>query len=180
MNQICGPFKGEFDYIVLICPTFAYNKTLYRFGERESRLYVIICKQHKVKDCLRVASFSFKGANTLIILDDCAASKDLKGRTGELIELGFSARHTRISVWVLTQTFTSILKNFPENVKAVVLFYTPSAKTTKTIFEEFAGELKQMIKRVKQREFAHLIFSLHPPFTIEETEVTLRYEHGEP
>ena len=34
VNQLCGPFRGKFDYIVLICPTFAYNKTLYRFGER--------------------------------------------------------------------------------------------------------------------------------------------------
>ena len=31
VNQLCGPFCGKFDYIVLICPTFAYNKTLYRF-----------------------------------------------------------------------------------------------------------------------------------------------------
>ena len=22
-NQLCGPFNGKFDYIVLICPTFA-------------------------------------------------------------------------------------------------------------------------------------------------------------
>ena len=35
VNQLCGPFNGKFDYIVLICPTFAYNRTLYRFGERD-------------------------------------------------------------------------------------------------------------------------------------------------
>ena len=34
VNQLCGPFNGKFDHIVLICPTFAYNRTLYRFGER--------------------------------------------------------------------------------------------------------------------------------------------------
>ena len=48
MNQLCGPFCGKFDYIVLICPTFAYNKTLYLFADREPRLYVIICEQHQV------------------------------------------------------------------------------------------------------------------------------------
>ena len=31
VNQLCGPFNGKFDYIVLICPTFAYNRTLYFF-----------------------------------------------------------------------------------------------------------------------------------------------------
>ena len=103
VNQLCGPFNGKFDFIVLICPTFAYNRTLYRFGERDPRLYVIICDQHHVENWLKVASFAFEGANTLIVLDDCAASKDVKGRTGELVKLGFSARHAGISVWVLTQ-----------------------------------------------------------------------------
>ena len=122
VNQLCGPFKGKFDYIVLIRPTFAYNKTLFRFAERDPRLYVIICEQHHVENWLKVASFVFEGANTLIVLDDCAASKDVKGRTGELVKLGFSARHAGISVWVLTQQLSSIAKPFRENVAAIVLF----------------------------------------------------------
>ena len=173
VNQLCGPFNGKFDYIVLICPTFAYNKTLYRFGERDPRLYVISSDQHHVEDWLKVVSFVFEGTNALIVLDDCAASKDVKGRTGQLVKLGFSARHAGISVWVLTQQLSSIAKPFHENVAAIVLFYTPSAKTTKAIFEEYAGELshyelKQMISRMKERKFAHLIFGLRYPFSIEE------------
>ena len=81
VNQLCGPFNGKFDYIVLICPTFAYNRKLYKFGERDPRLYVIICEQHQVEIWLKLASFAFEGLNTLIVLDDCAASKDVKGRT---------------------------------------------------------------------------------------------------
>ena len=100
MNQLRGPFNGKFYYIVLICPTFAYNRTLRRFGKRDPRLYVIICEQHQVKIWLKAASFTFEGTKTLIVLDDCAASKDVKGRTGELVKLGFSARHAGISVWV--------------------------------------------------------------------------------
>ena len=122
---------------------------------------------------LKLASFAFEGTNTLIVLDDCAASKDVKGRTGELVKLGFSARHAGISVWVLTQQLSSIAKPFRENVAAIFLFYTPLAKTMKAIFEEYAGELshdklKQMISRLKERKFAHLIFSLRFPFSIEE------------
>jgi len=54
-------------------------------------------------------------------------------------------------------------------VAVIVLFYTPLAKTTKAIFEEYAGELlqddlKQLIARLKERKFSHLVFSLrHPP-----------------
>ena len=118
-----------------------------------------------------MSSFAFEGTNTLIVLDDCAASKDVKGRTGKLVKLGFSARHSGISVWVLTQQLSSIAKPFRENVAAIVLFYTPSAKTANAIFEEYAGELshvKQMISRLKERKFAHLIFGLRFPFSIEE------------
>jgi len=42
---------------------------------------------------LKVACFYFEGSNTLIVLDDCTASKDMKGHTGKLVKLGFSARH---------------------------------------------------------------------------------------
>ena len=122
VNQLCGPFNDKFDYIVLICPTFAYNRTLNRFGERDPRLYVIICEQHQVKIWLKLASLAFEGTNTLIVLDDCAASKDVKGRTGELVKLGFSARHAGISVWVLTQQLSSIAKPFRENVAAILFF----------------------------------------------------------
>ena len=60
VNQLCGTFCGKFDYVVLICPTFAYNKTLYRFAERDPRLYVIICEQHQVQLFLKMASFLFQ------------------------------------------------------------------------------------------------------------------------
>ena len=37
VNQLCGSFNGKFDYVVLIFLTFVHNKTLYWFGERETR-----------------------------------------------------------------------------------------------------------------------------------------------
>jgi len=56
-------------------------------------------------------------------------------------------------------------------VAVIVLFYTPLAKTTKAIFEEYAGELlqddlKQLIARLKERKFSHLVFSLRHPYEI--------------
>jgi len=35
VNQLCGPFCGKFDCVAPISPTFTYNKTLYRFAERD-------------------------------------------------------------------------------------------------------------------------------------------------
>ena len=171
-GQIYGPFRGKFDYIVLICPTFAHNKTHHRIGENDARMFVIICMQHEVEIWLKLVSCLFESTNTLIILDDCAASKDVKGHTGQLVNLGFSARHIGISVWVLTQTITSITASFRENVAAIVLFYTPSAKTTKAIFDDYAGKLSQdeykgLISKLKEWKFAHLVLSLRNSYEVE-------------
>ena len=51
------------------------------------------------------------------------------------------------------------------------LFYTPSAKTTKAIFEDYAGELshdeyKNLISKLKERKFSYLVFSLRFPYGI--------------
>ena len=132
---------------------------------------VIICEQHDVKMWLKLVRWLFEGTNTLIILDDCAASKDVKGRTGELVNLAFSARHMGISVWVLTQKMTGITASFRENVAAIVLFYTPSAKTTKDIFDDYAGELSQdeykgRVSKLKERKFSYLVFTLRHPYGV--------------
>jgi len=171
VDQVNGPFRGKFDYIVLICPTFAHNRTYYRIGENDPRMNVMICEQHDVEKWLKLVRWLFEGTNTLIILDDCAASKDVKGRTGELVNLAFSARHMAISVWVLTQKMTGITASFRENVAAIVLFYTPSAKTTKAIFDDYAGgfsldEYKGLVSKLKERKFSFLVFSLRHPYGV--------------
>ena len=154
---------------MLICPTFVHNKTYDGFVDKDPRIFVINCSQHDVECFLKLASFFFEATNTLIILNDCAALKDVKGHTSQLVSLGFSARHSGISVWVLTQQITSIAKLFGENVAAIVLFYTPSNKTMKTIFEDYAGKLlheeyKEYMTHLKKRWFSHLMFSLRHPY----------------
>ena len=133
VNQLRGPFRGNFDYIVLFCPTFVKNKTYDGFVDKDSRIFVVFCMQHEIEGWLKLARYFFEKTNTLFVLDDCAALKDVKGRTSQLVNLGFSACHDGISVWVLTQQITSIAKLFRENVAAIVLFYTHLGKTTKAL-----------------------------------------------
>ncbi len=49
VNKLCGAFGGKFDYIVLIFPTFAHNKTYHCFAEDDPRFYVFICEQQEVE-----------------------------------------------------------------------------------------------------------------------------------
>jgi len=114
---------------------------------------------------------AFRGHQHALILDDCAASKDVKGRTGKLVNLAFSARHMGISVWALTQKMTGITASFRENMVAIVLFYTPSARTTKAIFDDYASELsldeyKGLVSKLKERKFSYLVFSLRHPYGV--------------
>ena len=94
----------------------------------------------------------------MIILDDCAASRDVKKRTNELVKLAFSARHKGLSVWVITQQLTSMSKPFRENIAALVLFHTPSQKDIKEIFDNYAGGLTnygklKLIDKLKEKKF---------------------------
>jgi len=148
-----------------------HNKTYHRLGEKDLRMDVIVCQQHDMERWLKLVKLLSEDTNMLIILDDCAASKDVKGHTGELVNLAFSARHMGISVWALTQKLTSITSSFRENVAAIVLFYTPSARTTKAIFEDYAGELspdeyKGLVSKLKERKFSYLVFSLRHPYGV--------------
>ena len=100
-EKLRGPFRNVFEYIVVICPTYAKNKTYYGFAQNDKRFYVLSPDARNsdmidelLKDCLTL----FAVTNTLIILDDCAVSKDLKHRSNKFIDLAFSGRHVGLSV----------------------------------------------------------------------------------
>lgn len=147
VNQIYGPFRGKFDFIVLICPTFVYNSTYRNLAEKDPRFFPIMCSHEEAEVWLKLFRFALEGTKTLIILDDCAASQDVKKRTGELVNMAFSARHIGISVWVLAQKMTSITASFRENVACAVLFYTPSAKTLKRFLKNTLAKLGLKISK---------------------------------
>ena len=89
----------------------------------------------------------FSGTNCLIILDDCAVSKDLKSRTNNFINLAFSGRHISLSLWVLTQQLTSISKPFRDNVACVISFHNPSSIGMKTLFDDYGGNIELADKK---------------------------------
>ena len=103
VNLLRNEFIQRFDFLFFLYPTFVNNKTWDNFAENDKDFFVIIPEHHQINDWLKLISFAFEGTNTLIILADCASLKDVKKRTNELVKLSFSARHSGISVWVLTQ-----------------------------------------------------------------------------
>ena len=172
IEQLRGPFRKVFEYIVLICPTYAKNKTYHGFARGDKRFFVLSpdsSNSDEIDSLLTDVSELFSGTNTLLILDDCAVSKDLKQRSNKFIDLAFSGRHDGLSVWVLTQQLTSIAKPFRENVACVVAFYNPSQVGMKTLFEDYGGDLdietkRRFIKLLKEERYARLCLCLRYPF----------------
>ena len=119
IEQLRGPFKDVFDSIVLICPTYAKNKTYHGFAENDKNIIVAspdASNCDEINDLLQECADLFSGTNTFIILNDCALSKELKKRSNKFVNLAFSGKHEGLSVWVLPQQLTSIAKPFRENV----------------------------------------------------------------
>lgn len=89
-------------------------------------------------------------------------------------------RHAGISVGVLTQQIPNVAKPFRENVASIVIFYSPSAKTTEAIFEDYAGGLspeeykKQMTELEKRTKFSYPVFVLPSSYGIKLPDSKLR------
>ena len=170
VDQLRGPFRYVFEYIVLICPTFIHNKTYQGFARGDKR-FLVLCPNDtsEVDELLQVCRTTFSGTNTLIVLDDCAMSKDLKKRSNEFIRLSFSGRHEGLSVWVLTQQLTSISKSFRDNVACVIAFHNPSQVGTKVMFEDYGNGIdadtrNTLLSELKSNKYSRLCFCLRYPF----------------
>ena len=111
-----------------------------------------------------------RGTNSLIILDDCAASKDVKNRTSELVKLAFSGRHIGLSTIVVTQQLTSIAKPYRMNISKLVTFYNACRdNNTKYIFNNYLSiekdEEKKIIDTLKNNDYARLEILTTRPYT---------------
>ena len=170
VDQLRGPFRFVFEYIILICPTYIHNKTHRGFARGDPR-FIVFCPNdlEEVEELLQACRTVFSGTNTLIILDDCAISKELKKRSSEFIRLAFSGRHEGLSIWVLTQQLTSISKPFRDNVACVVAFHNPSFLGMKCMFEDHGNGIPPEARTVltnelKSNEHSRLRISQRHPF----------------
>ena len=163
-------FMNHFDFIILICPTFSWNKTYQQWKYiKDPDLVTTECEQKHVNKILHVIQIIFMGTNSLIILDDCASSQDVKNRTGEIVKLAFSARHYGLSTIVITQQLTSISKPYRDTISGVVSFYNPNQDDMKVIFHSYLGhtsksERKFMIEKLKNIKCATLEINLRHPY----------------
>ena len=95
-------YIGVFLHIVILCPTVRHNRTYQLSAWLWSDPEVFIVDPgERLHVNLRAFYTMFTGQPTLIIIDDCSASKALT-KKDMLSELAFSGRPAQQSVWVFS------------------------------------------------------------------------------
>ena len=109
----------------LICPTVADNLAYQnrKWIWNDDRVYINDSRDSTLHETIEIYHETLKGDETLFIIDDCSATKELKYRKHEndnkcmISELGFNGRHANHSSWIISQKYNSVLKYFREQLK---------------------------------------------------------------
>ena len=152
LKMLENDYKGHFDYIFLICPTYLWNKTYQEWKYKDDKkFFPIPCDQDEVENFLKFVTHHYKDTNSLIILDDCASSQYVKNRSSEIVRLASSARHSGFSTIIITQQLTSITKPYRTNTQILVSFYNPDKNDMKTLLEESVDGTEEEYRGIKDK-----------------------------
>ena len=123
-------FKKHFDSVVIICPTFEINAAYNRdwINNKQDRNVHIVPKQVfdrcDLNTILLHLSKQFECCGqTLFLIDDCAFLGGVRHKETALNQLAFTSRHAGISIWVITQKYNAVSKDFREQLSWIALFY---------------------------------------------------------
>ena len=163
-------YRNKFDYILIICPTFEYNKTYNRKFIFDDPDIIPIAITSKLNEVLEILFQKYKSNDeqTLIIIDDCANLQDAKLKATALTKLAFHGRHANISTWIITQKYNAIVKDFRENIMMLVLFYDKDKESREAAFKEndiglSVEEKDKIIKTLKDCKGSKVILRLVQP-----------------
>lgn len=173
LGLLQSTFRGKFDRVVIFCPTFYENKAYERrFVCKDPD--IVIAPPLQVRDnldsVLKICSDTYGGTGdkTLFLIDDCANQRDAKIKSCELTRLAFSGRHLGISVWFITQKYNAVVKDFRDNIRALVQFYEKDEDSLKTALAENGvipkDQRQQVVERLKRGKKSKLILRLDHPY----------------
>ena len=169
LNLLENEYRNHFNFIVIICPTLAHNKTYKSQGwiwndpdvipiEPDNNLYSLI---EKISNLLT-------GSKTLFLIDDIIANEALDKRRQLLLGLAISGRHRGYSLWLLTQSYTAIPNNIRRQAKMLYIWYPKNRTDLNIIHEEndvieMQEELARVKAQLKQGKHTCLIMRMEHP-----------------
>ena len=101
------------------------------------------------------------------MIDDIIADEALDRRRQPLLELAISGRHRQHSLWLLTQSYTTVPNNIRRQAKMLYVWYPKNRTVLKIIHEENdvieVEELARVKEALKQGKHTCLIMSMEHP-----------------
>ena len=117
-------YRNHFDFIVIICPTLRYNSTYKSRGCVWNDPDVILIKPgNNLYYLIEKISNLLAGSTTLFLIDDIIADETLVKCCQPLLELAISGRHRGHSLWLLTQSYTTVPNNIRRQAKMLYVWY---------------------------------------------------------
>ena len=109
-------YKSHFEFIIILCPTILDNKTyLSRKWILDDKNIFIVCDvEWKLNEWIKLFKSMLKGHRTLFIIDDCSAEGEINKNEMLYQNLPLVAIIETISLWVLTQKYSSVFKDVHE------------------------------------------------------------------
>ena len=137
LDLIETKYKKHFDYIIIICPTIRWNNTYHvrDWIKNDDKVWLIEPKDNLYQWIGKLSQFLTR-FETLFIIDDIIANKDLNKRRQLLLELSISGRHRSYYLWLLKQSYSAIPKDLRRQAKAIFVWYRKEREDLRTIHGE--------------------------------------------
>ena len=93
-------YNNHFEFIVILCPTILDNKT-YLSRKRilyDNNVFIVCDLEGKLNEWIKLFKNALIGHQTLFIIDDCSAEREINKKRDALSELAFSGRHRNHSL----------------------------------------------------------------------------------
>ena len=177
LNLLETEYKGFFKNIIVICPTWRYNKaymnrpSCFKEDSVIATDYSLYPKSsYWLNECLKYGYdvYGKQDSQTLFIIDDCCHTKGMTKKKQMLSYLAFSGIRKNCSVWVLTPKYNSVLTDLRSQTKWIALFYTKDRKSyAKTLRENKVisslKEKKEIREKLAKHKHSKLILITVPP-----------------
>ena len=168
MSLLETEYRNHFDFIVIICPTLRYNSTYKNRSWVWNDPDVIpIEPGNSLSYLIEKISNLLAGDKTLFLIDDIIADETLDKHHQPLLELAISGRLRGHSLWLLTQSYTTVSNNIRRLAKMLYFWYPKNRTDRNTVHEENGviglEELARVKGQLKQGKHTCLIMRMEHP-----------------
>ena len=161
--------ENHFDFIIIICPTLRHNETYRsRSWVWSDPVVILITPGNQLYYWIEKIGNLLAGYKTLFLIDDIIADENLNKQRQLLLELAISGQHRCHSLWLLTQSYTAVLKDIRGQAKMLYVWYPKIRTDLHAIYEEndiieMQEELMNVKKQLKQGKHTCLKMRMEHP-----------------